>query len=91
MRVEFSQHVKTQFSFNAKEIMDERNLTMRITTQEGFGSKPVAFLFQGDPQHWIICSHRPGEGLEGRFSLSSLPKRHYSIENARTVFGNVLV
>jgi hypothetical protein len=88
--VEFSQHVKMDFSFNAEEIMTERNLLIGVTTQEGYRSKPVAFLFQGDPKHWIVCSHRPDDGPNGRFSVSSLPKRHYSVEQANAVLSRAL-
>jgi len=88
--VEFSQHVKTDFFFNAEEILTQRRLMDHITLQEGFPSRRVAFLFQDDPKHWIICSHKPGGDAGGNYAVSAMPKRHYSITNAREVLAKAL-
>ena len=88
--VEFSQHVKADFSANAEEIMIERKLMQHITLQEGFDSRGVAFLFKDDPKHWIVCSHHQGGGAAGRFTVSSMPKRLYSLDDAKAVFGRAL-
>lgn len=91
MMVEFSLHVKTDYFSNAEEIMIERNLLQRITFQEGFESKPVGFLYQDDPKHWIICSHKPGVDAVDPFWVSAMPKRHYSIENAKEMLRSSLL
>lgn len=83
MMVEFSLHVKTDYFSNAEEIMVERNLLQRIIHQEGFESRRVGFLYQDDPKHWIVCSHKPGVDAADPFRVSAMPKRHYSIENAK--------
>jgi len=88
--VEFSQHVKTDFLNNAEQILVERRLMQHITTQEGYGSRQVGFLFQDDARHWIVCGHGPAGGEGGTFSVSALPKRHYTIDHARKVLDKTL-